>query len=80
MATQVIALLAVDAEAVLPQLAQALADPDVVVRVAVLDALHEFGTAAAPYADVIAERAVAATQEDERASAVSLLDNLARRE
>jgi hypothetical protein len=75
-AAHVIALLAIDADSVLPQLVRAIVDADVAVRIAALDALGEFGDQAMPYTALIAERCAAASTEEERVAAASLLENL----
>ena len=76
-AAQVIALLASDGEFVLPELVRALGDSDVAVRVAVLEALNEFGDRAARFAAVVEERFHGAVTDDERSAAASLLENFA---
>ncbi|HEY6039988.1 MAG TPA: hypothetical protein VIV58_37155 [Kofleriaceae bacterium] len=59
------------------ELEHALRDAHVAVRVAALEALHEFGALAAPFAALARDRLAGAANAEEAAAAASLLHNLA---
>jgi hypothetical protein len=68
-----LALLAADGDEALPDLARALGDPDLVVRVAALSALGEFGPAARPFSSSVADRLARADTPEERSWAAHTL-------
>jgi len=70
-----IELFAADAEEWIFVLVRALADPMATVRLAALDALCEFGPAAAPVAPQVAERLAHAPTPEERSLAAAMLGN-----
>jgi HEAT repeat protein len=69
-------LLAIDARDALPDLASALSDDELDVRLAALDAVGEFGRTARPFAAAVADRLARAPTSEEKAAAASVLANL----